>query len=152
MSSPGRQVGNRRLPPLPPNKKPPSMSPRGAPGKFPVTHMLPNSVPARVESSVARHHVSFSSDRLRPSGSDMMVTGNTNVFFFYCYQLIIWVYTAYICMHILLQGLQLLKHHTTYLYFEITLGQTFLYHWGNLCEKKFLLVHPTLHTIFAFPL
>lgn len=77
MSSPGRQVGNRRLPPLPPNKKPPSLSPRGAPGKFPVTHMLPNSVPARVESSVARHHVSYSSDRLRLSGSEMMVTGQT---------------------------------------------------------------------------
>lgn len=37
--------------------------------------MLPHSVPARVESSVARHHGSYSSERLRPT--DMVIRGQT---------------------------------------------------------------------------
>lgn len=73
MSSPGRQVGNRRLPPLPASKKPAALSPRGGPGKFSGGQMLPHSVPGRVESSVARHHGTYSSERLRPS--DMIITG-----------------------------------------------------------------------------
>ncbi|XP_071837801.1 probable 3',5'-cyclic phosphodiesterase pde-5 isoform X3 [Apostichopus japonicus] len=75
MSSPGRQVGNRRLPPLPASKKPAALSPRGGPGKFSGGQMLPHSVPGRVESSVARHHGTYSSERLRPS--DMIITGQT---------------------------------------------------------------------------